>query len=135
MILVLDCQAFSLLVDRDRPEALRRLQGLIQQVQARNGLVRVPAAVLAETYRGPRREAEVNRLTKRRTPVVTTGQSMAKEAGRLLHRDGKDSCHAIDALVVATAIRLAGDVVIATSDPDDIDNLARDHHNVKVFTL
>ena len=40
----------------------------------------------------------------------------------------------VDAVVVATAIRLGGGIV-ATGDPDDLGPLARDHANVKVQSL
>jgi len=65
---------------------------------------------------------------------MTTRTATAKVAGALLFRDGLDSCHAVDAFVVASAIRLGG-AVIATGDPDDITSLARDHGNVTVFRL
>ena len=44
------------------------------------------------------------------------------------------SCHTVDALVIATAIRLGGGIV-ATGDPDDLRSLAREHANVKVQSL
>jgi hypothetical protein len=45
-----------------------------------------------------------------------------------------DSCSAIDAIVVATAIRLGG-ALIVTSDPDDPSRLAMDHPDVEIQPL
>jgi len=45
-----------------------------------------------------------------------------------------DSCHAIDALVIATAAILGG-AVVATGDLDDLSELAVDHPNVSVVGL
>ena len=66
--------------------------------------------------------------------AITVGRATARVAGALRHRDGLDSCHTVDALVVATAVRLGGGI-IATGDPDDIGGLARDHPNVAVDPL
>ena len=65
---------------------------------------------------------------------ITLGQSTARRAGGLKYRDRLDSCHTVDAVVVATAIRLGGGI-IATGDPDDLHSLARDHANIKVQAL
>ncbi len=62
---------------------------------------------------------------------MTTGRAMARVAARLLARDGLDSCHVVDALVVAAAVRFGGGVVL-TGDPDDLRSLARDFPNVSV---
>jgi len=59
---------------------------------------------------------------------------VARQASRLLTRDGLDSCHVVDALVVAGAIRLGGGIVL-TADPDDLRSLARDHPNIRVAAL
>jgi hypothetical protein len=58
----------------------------------------------------------------------------ARQAGCLKHRDRRNSCHTVDAVVIATAIRLGGGIV-ATGDPDDLRSLAREHANVKVQPL
>jgi predicted nucleic acid-binding protein len=56
---------------------------------------------------------------------------MARLAGGLRNRDRLDSCHTVDAFVVATAVRLGGGIV-ATADPQDLKALARDHPNIRV---
>ncbi len=55
----------------------------------------------------------------RRARVVPTDRAIAEHAGRLLERLRLDSCHAVDAFVVATAASL-GNAVILTGDPDDL---------------
>jgi len=97
-------------------------------------LVRVPAAVLVEVYRGRKDDAAVDFAIKRIGRVVPAGQSIAKLAGRLLARHRLDSAHAVDALVVATAIRLGGGL-IATHDPDDLGRLATEYPNVKTLAI
>jgi predicted nucleic acid-binding protein len=66
--------------------------------------------------------------------VVTTGARMARIAGHLLADVGAGSEMAIDALVVATAIRFGGGIV-ATHDPDDLRLLAAKHANVSIFDI
>jgi len=102
---------------------------------ARMGIpVRVPTAVLAEAYCGIPADTALDRVLGRGIRPITMGQGMARLAGGLRHRDRLDSCHTVDALVVATAIRLGGGLV-ATGDPDDLQSLARENPNVKVQPL
>lgn len=60
---------------------------------------------------------------------MTTGVRIARIAGHLLADIGAGSELAIDALAVATAIRLGGGIV-ATHDPDDLHRLAGRHTKV-----
>jgi predicted nucleic acid-binding protein len=55
-------------------------------------------------------------------------------AARLLHEAVLDSSSAIDAIVVATAIRLGG-ALIVTSDPNDLARLAMGHPDVEIQPL
>jgi predicted nucleic acid-binding protein len=96
--------------------------------------VRVPTAVLAESYRGTTADAAIDRVLSSGIRPITVGRATARQAGGLRYRDRLDSCHTVDALVVATAIRLGGGI-IATGDPDDLCALARAHTNVKVESL
>jgi predicted nucleic acid-binding protein len=101
----------------------------------RNAPVRIPAAVLVELYRGRGTDEAIDLVLSRGfAQVVTTGVRIARIAGHLLAAAGAGSEMAVDALVVATAIRLGGGVV-ATHDPDDIRLLASTHRNVSVFGL
>jgi hypothetical protein len=59
---------------------------------------------------------------------------MARRAGGLKYRDKLNSCHTVDAAVVATAIRLGGGI-IATGDPDDLKSLARGYPNIEIYPL
>jgi predicted nucleic acid-binding protein len=65
---------------------------------------------------------------------VTTGARTARVAGHLLAAVGGGSEHAIDALVVATAIRFGGGVVL-THDPDDLTRLAAGHPGVAIAAI
>lgn len=98
----------------------------------RNAPVRIPSAVLVELYRGSGFDEPVDAVLARGVAqVVTTGAQVARIAGHLLARHGAGSELAVDALVVATAIRLGGGVVL-THDPDDLERLAGNHANVRV---
>lgn len=101
----------------------------------RNFPVRVPSAVLVELYRGGGTDEAIDAVLARGfAQVVTTGARIARIAGHLLARAGSGSELAIDALVVATAIRLGGGVIV-THDPDDLKLLATGHTNVAVATI
>jgi predicted nucleic acid-binding protein len=79
--------------------------------------VRIPSVVLAELYRGGGSDEPIDRVLARGfAQVVTTGARMSRIAGHLLARVGAGSEMVVDALVVATAVRLGGGVV-ATHDP------------------
>lgn len=132
---VLDSEAVSALAaPRERVVAARRAQAVLSEAARRNGLVRIPSAVLTEVYRGSRRDAGVDRIVGRGNRVVPLDHGIARRAGALLGRDGLDSCHAIDASIIATAISLGGAVVV-TGDPSDLESLARAHANVVVQAL
>ena len=133
--LVLDAGALSALAARRPTDTTRRVRALLVEALARNAPVVVPSAVLAELYRGEAADAALDRvLTGRGVRVVTTGRAMARVAGALRHRDRLDSCHVVDCLVVATAVRMGGGLV-ATGDPDDLRRLARGHSNVGVHAI
>lgn len=107
----------------------------MRSAQQRNAPVRIPSAVLVELYRGHGADEAVDALLARGfTQVVTTGARIARIAGHLLARVGASSEKAIDALVVATAIRLGGGLVV-THDPVDLRTLAAGHPNVAVLGL
>jgi predicted nucleic acid-binding protein len=65
---------------------------------------------------------------------VTTGARTARIAGHLLAAAGAGSELAIDAFVVATAIRFGGGVIL-THDPDDLNLLAAGHSNVAIAPI
>lgn len=132
--LVLDAGALSALVSR-RGGDLQRARALLAVAHERAYSVVVPAPVLAELYRGSAADAGIDSaLNRTGARVVDMNRRLARVVGQLLGRDRLDSCHVVDASVVATAVRLGG-ALIATSDPDDIEALARHHPNVKVRSL
>ena len=130
--LVLDSTAISALAERRVSAAKRQVRSLLAEAFNRDADVVVPTAVLAETYRGDAADASIDRvLGSRGIRAVTTGRRIARTAGGLRHRHRLDSCHVVDCLVVATAVRLGGGVV-ATGDPGDMVRLASGYPNVVV---
>ncbi len=91
--------------------------------------------MLVELYRGGGTDEPVDRVLGRGfARVVTTGVRIARIAGHLLARVGRGSEMAVDALVVATTVRLGGGLVL-TQGPSDIENLAADRPNVRVVEV
>jgi len=133
--LILDTRALEVVANPKADiQGARRMRDMLTSA-ARMGIpVRVPTAVLAEAYRGIPADAALDHVLARGIRSFTTGQAAARLAGGLRYRDRLDSCHIVDALVVATAIRLGGGIV-ATGDPDDLRSLAREHANISVQPL
>lgn len=76
----------------------------------------VPSPVLAQVWRGGAgRQACLSRVLKGCAVLPTDGE-VAKRAGVLLGLS--DTADAVDAIVVATAVKLAA--VVVTSDPKDL---------------
>lgn len=91
--------------------------------------------MLVELYRGRGADEVVDGVLARGfAQVVTTGVRMARIAGHLLADANVGSELAIDALVVATAVRLGGGIVV-THDPDDMRLLAARHRNVSILDI
>lgn len=91
--------------------------------------------MLVELYRGGGTDEPIDAVLARGfAQVVTTGSRIARMAGHLLAGVGASSEMAIDALVVATAIRLGGGIVI-THDPDDLVMLASRSPNVAIASI
>ena len=133
--LVLDSRALEVIADPKADlQAGRRMRDMLDSAVRMGIPVRVPTAVLAEAYRGTAADAAIDRVLGRGVRAITLGQGVARQADNLRHRDRLDSCHTVDALVVATAIRLGGGIV-ATGDPDELRSLAREHPSVKVEPL
>jgi hypothetical protein len=130
--LVLDTRALEVLADRQAdPAGTRRVRAMLAAAARLGVPVRVSTAVLSEIYQGKPADAGVDHVLGRGVRPITMGQSMARVAGALRTRDGLDSCHTVDAFVVATSIRLGGGI-IATGDPDDLRALSRDDPNVRI---
>ena len=133
--LVLDTRALEVIADPKADlQAAQRMRDMLDSADRMGIPVRVPTVVLAEAYRGTAADAAIDRILGRGIRPVTLGQATARQAGHLKHRDRLNSCHTVDAAVIATAIRFGGGIV-ATGDPEDLRSLARDHANVKVQPL
>ncbi|MCK9247442.1 MAG: type II toxin-antitoxin system VapC family toxin [Solirubrobacteraceae bacterium] len=123
--LVLDAAALSALARSragSRPGAIHA--ALRAAVETGRGVV-VPAAVLAELYRGGHHDQAIDACLGRLTgiDVADTTRPLARRIGHLLARAGRGSADHVDASVVAVALALGGGVV-ATGDPDDLEALA-----------
>jgi len=106
------------------------VRALLTLALDRDADVVVPSAVLAELYRGDWTDAAIDTVLARRgMRTITAGRRIVRTAGALRHRDRLDSCHVVDCIVVATAVRLGGGVM-ATEDSSDMEQLARYHPNV-----
>jgi predicted nucleic acid-binding protein len=111
------------------------VRAALRSAHTRNAPVRIPSAVLVELYRGRGADEAIDALLARGfTQIVTTGARTARVAGHLLANAGAGSEMAIDALVVATAIRFGGGLVV-THDPDDLRRLAAPHPNVTILRI
>jgi len=107
----------------------------MRSAHGRNAPVRIPSAGLVELYRGHGSDEAIDAVLARGfAQVVTSGIRMARIAGHLLAEAGAGSEMAIDALVIATAIRFGGGIV-ATHDPDDLRLLAARHPNVAILDI
>ncbi len=107
----------------------------MRSAQQRRESVRVPSATLVELYRGRGTDEAIDlELSRGYAKVITTGVRIARIAGHLLAGIGAGSEMAIDALVVATAVRLGGGLIL-THDPTDLERLAGDHPNVRVAPI
>lgn len=80
----------------------------------------VPSPVLAQAWRGGARQALLSRIL-RPCGVLPTSEADARAAGVLLGRSRTGD--AVDAIVVATAVRVGA--LVVTSDPDDLGLLWR----------
>jgi predicted nucleic acid-binding protein len=134
-VVLLDAEALSVIAfPKERGSAARRAHAVLDAAARRHAPVRVSAATLAEAYRAKARDAGLDRVLNRGIEVLPVDRGTAKIAARLLASAGLDSCSAIDAIVVATAIRL-GATLILTSDPNDLSLLAMDHPAVEIQAL
>lgn len=135
-VLILDSEALSALArPRSSPERHLKVRAAMRSAARRGHLVRVPSAILVELYRGGGSDEAIDQeLSRGHVRVTTTGLRIARIAGHLLARAGWGSESAIDALVVATAIRLGGGMIV-THDPGDLERLAADHHRIRIASI
>ncbi|HQY60402.1 MAG: PIN domain-containing protein [Myxococcales bacterium] len=134
--LILDSEALNALANPSaRASLFERARAILFVARDSGALVRVPAPVLAELYRGPRFDAPLDHLLNSRGILVSDlSRSIARSAGHLLAKSKLSSAHAVDAFVVATALSFHS-AVIATGDPTDIRRLAAPFKQIHVFPL
>lgn len=135
-VLVLDSEAVSALARPTQDlERHQRVRAAMRSAHRRNAPVRIPSAVLVELYRGRGVDEAIDGVLARGfAQVVTTGARMARIAGHLLADADAGSEMAIDALVVATAVRFGGGIVVS-HDPGDMRRLSAGHPNVAVHEI
>ncbi len=136
MALILDAEALSALArPRSAAERHQRVRAAMRSAQRRGEPVRVPSAILLELYRGAGSDEPIDRELRRGyAKVITTGARIARLAGHALAKRGAGSEMAVDALVVATAVRL-GRGLILTHDPTDLEQLTAEHPNVRIAAI
>ncbi len=121
--LVLDAEALSALA-RGGPHE-RTVRAALTAALAEAADVVVPAAVLAELYRGRGLDQSIDACLAREggIAVAPTDRSLARRMGHLLAAVGRGSAHHVDAAVVAVCAAAGGGVVL-TADPADLSELS-----------
>jgi predicted nucleic acid-binding protein len=136
MIVSLDTAALDALADTDSPEK-RRVRRALQAAQRTGSDVVVATVVLAELYRGSRRNQRVDALIARSGGVIDcrdTDRRLARLVGGVLHAAGAGSEDMVDAHVVAAAVEVGGGIVL-TGDTDDLERLAAPYRTIVVEGL
>jgi predicted nucleic acid-binding protein len=100
-----------------------KVAAFLRLARQRDEDIVLPAVVIAETVRDGATDARINQLIAG-AYVSFVGLHIARLAGRLQARAQLTA--AIDALVVAEALRSRRSCVLLTSDPDDLRRLAGD---------
>jgi predicted nucleic acid-binding protein len=108
----------------------RKVLALLKHALLSGVEVRVPVAVVAETWRGGQRSARVARLLDSVT-VEDLTEEVARDAGEAIA--SVPSAGTIDALVMASAAR-RNDVVL-TDDPDDLERLRARFRGVRILPI
>lgn len=95
--------------------------------------VTIPSVVLAELYRGQRRDARIDAFLNREQGIELrdTDRSFSRLVGGLLAGAELGSEAIVDAHVVAAALELGGGVCF-TSDAADLERIAAPYRNVTV---
>jgi predicted nucleic acid-binding protein len=134
--LILDSEALNALAQPSTRRVLaERAAAILKIAYDKRALVRVPAPVLAEVCRGVRYDSAVNLLLNNPgIQVMDLDRAAAQQAGQMLAKLKLSSAHAVDAFVMACALKFDR-AVIATGDPDDIRRLAAPYARVGVFAL
>jgi hypothetical protein len=113
--LVLDSHGFTLAGRRDRD-----LAGLLVEARRADAEVLVPWTALAECLQGSGRAATQHALS--RLQLAPIEEAHYRTAAHLMESTGMGG-HTVDALVAAVARDCPRPVIIATSDPADLNQL------------
>jgi predicted nucleic acid-binding protein len=135
--LILDSEGVSVLARSKRGIAFDRAQGYLVGALRTQSQVIVPAAVLAEQYRGGRFDQPIDAFFARHKDAITivdTDRPLARIVGNLLAEHNLATAQHVDATVVATAARAGGGVIL-TADPGDIAPLAQGLPGIFVISL
>lgn len=132
--LVLDSEALSSLARNGPGE--RTVRAALVAALAEAATVVVPAAVLAELYRGGAHDQVVDSCLAREggIAVTPTDRSLARSIGHILTAAGRGSEDHVDAAVVAVCAAAGGGVIL-TGDPDDLSELSGRNPSVVVHDL
>jgi len=132
--LVLDAEALSALARAGPHE--RTVRAALAAALAEAADVAVPAAVLAELYRGGGHDQAVDACLAREggIAVIPTDRSLARQIGHLLAAASRGSEHHVDAAVVAVCAAAGGGVVV-TGDPSDLSRLAGGSPLITIHTI
>jgi len=134
---VLDSEALSRLARAHQGQTPGVVHAWIRAAANESASVVVPAAVLAEQYRGGRYDSAVDSCLARYPgiEVKDTTRPLARTIGGILARAGQGSAHHVDATVVAVATTSPESSVILTSDPDDMTVLVAGDPTIAVITV
>ena len=132
--LVLDSEALSSLARNSVHE--RTVRAALAAAIDEAAEVAVPAAALAELYRGGHHDQAVDSCLAREggISIVPTDRSLARRIGHLLAAVHRGSQHHVDAAVVAVCAAAGGGVVL-TADVKDISALAGTSLHVSVRSI
>ena len=109
-----------------------RVRALLRRSIELDVPVEIPVVVVAETVRGSRSDAPVDRVLKAVGNVPETTPTVGRRAGGLLG-DARPSA-TVDALVVAHVVEAGGGAIL-TGDMKDLSALAAAHPEVQIETV
>jgi predicted nucleic acid-binding protein len=133
--LVLDAEAIASLAGGRGPR-LDQVRAALEAARRLKRDVIVPAVILAELYRSPRRNQALDSSINRESWVLlrSTDREFARFVGSVLGTAGVGSEMLADAHAVAAAVEAGGGVVL-TGDESDIERLAAPYPNVQVVAV
>ena len=134
--IILDSEAISLLARPAQPSRKKRVQEWIEAAKVTGAAVVVPAAVLAEQYRGGSHDQLIDACLSRYPgiEVEDTTRSLARSTGNILGKARLGSEHHVDATVIAVAFARGGGVIL-TSDPGDLEKLAAGTTGITIIPI